>query len=139
MASRIVLIALLLASFAAFAAEQAPNMTSNMVAVKELCQKLTEYQPAEGVEYKPGQDVVNGKKVVPADLDGGSPQIQMNDTINLNIGTERPEQLNLPANVPYTAYLNIGQVTVKKDGSVYFNGKRISQAQAQYLCKDQAK
>jgi len=103
------------------------------VTTEKLCQELTAYQPSDDVNYEPGKDI-RGHDVVPADVDN-SAQIEMLETIDLAITVDQAAQLGLPTNVPYKAEAYIGAVSVKKDGSVYFNGKRISETQIQVLCK----
>lgn len=125
MGARIILAAVLLLPVTAFAAEP-PNIT-------DLCQELVEYQPAADVEYQPGVDV-NGESVVPADLNGGT-QIQLPEATRVFITVEQAQQLNIPSNTPYKPTAILGEVSVQKNGDVYFNGKRVSQPQLQVLCQ----
>lgn len=98
----------------------------------ELCRQLTTYEQAPGVGYTAGVDV-HGREVAPADLDGGS-TINMPDTIDLAITVDQAQKLGLPNNLPYKPEAYIGNVTVTKQGTVYFNNKRISEPQLQALC-----
>jgi len=104
----------------------------DVVTVDKLCRELPNYQPSADVTYTPNKDV-HGRDVAPADLDGGSNQIGLGESIKLAITYDQAQQLHLP-NVPYTPQMYIGNAEIKKDGSVFFNGKRLSQAQTQFLC-----
>ncbi len=110
-----------------------PN--TQTVTTQKLCRELTAYQPSADVEYKAGSDV-RGRSVAPADLnDDGAAPIQMPEIIDMAITVEQATQLGLPANIPYRPQAYIGNVSVMKDGTVYFNNKRISQTQIQTLCE----
>jgi hypothetical protein len=113
---------------AAFAADGKP------LSVKELCQRMVNVQSNGDADYVPNKDV-HGNDVAPADLDGGAPQVNLSDNMTVEIGADKLRQLNLPGSA-YTPYMSFGQVTVKKDGSVYFNGQRLTQPQTQSLCND---
>jgi len=62
---------------------------------RENCALLTRHIPRADVEYQPGQDVVNGKKVVPADLNG-TPQIQVSENFDIPITVEIANRLGIP-------------------------------------------
>ncbi len=127
MVARLFLALCVLLSFPALA-EDVPN-------IKQACQDLVPYQPSDDVEYKPGVDV-NGNEVAPADLDSGVQPLKIPETMHLAITVDQAQKLGLPANIPYKAEAMIGDVTVNKNGDVYFNGQRISQPQLQVLCKE---
>ncbi|MHB1206148.1 MAG: hypothetical protein ACYCZX_11295 [Rhodospirillaceae bacterium] len=71
---------------AAQAAESVPLSVAD-------CQRLVRHQPRADVEYKPGVDV-HGKAVVPADLGGGY-QMQLPETIDIQIGIDLADRLAL--------------------------------------------
>jgi hypothetical protein len=123
---KIILLLCLLVPFHAYA--------DDPLSVKQLCAKMADLQTGGDVDYVPNKDV-HGRKVAPADLDG-TPEVKLSDTVTVAIGTDQLQQLNLPSNIPYTPYMNLGNVTIKKDGSVYFNGQRLTQPQRQELCSD---
>jgi hypothetical protein len=125
---KIILLLCLLVPFHAYADDKP-------LSVKQLCAKMADLQSNGDADYVPNKDV-HGRAVAPADLDSGSPPVNLSDTVTVAIGTDTLRQLNLPSNIPYTPYTNLGNVTVKKDGSVYFNGQRLTQPQRQGLCND---
>ena len=125
----ITVLSFLVLSFAAFAAP--PTVTT-----EKLCQELVPYQPSAGVNYEGGKDV-HGRPVVSADVDNTT-QIEIPETIDLAITVDQAAQLGLPTTIPYKPEAYIGSVTVTKDGTVYFNNKRISETQIQVLCKKPA-
>lgn len=128
MVARIILAIGLLFPLVAHAADRKPN-------VDDLCRRLTHVQHSGDAEYTPGTDV-HGRKVVGANVDDGQPEVRLGDTITVQLGSNDFNQLNLPnKNVPYQPYMDLGEITVKKDGSVYFNGQRLTQPQVQGLCK----
>ena len=51
---------------------------------EQSCAQLTRHVPRADVEYRPGTDVVNGKKVVPADLND-TPPIKVPENITIAI------------------------------------------------------
>lgn len=129
MVTRIIILLVLFSPFAAFAAEKKPN-------VGDLCRRLTHVQDSGDVAYVPGKDV-HGREVVGANVEEGEPEVRLGDNITIQLGSNDFQQLNLPNNgVPYNPYMDLGEITVKKDGSVYFNGQRLTQPQVQGLCKD---
>ena len=130
MVSRLIALFLFLIAGAAYA-DDAPN-------IKQACQDLVAYQSNDDVEYKPGTDVdADGNPIAPADLDTGMEPLKIPETIHVAITVDQAQKLGLPANIPYRAEAMIGDVTVNKNGDVYFNGQRISQPQLQVLCKEE--
>lgn len=107
-------------------------VAQDRVTVEQLCRELPNYQPEASVEYQPNKDV-HGNDVAPADLDGGNNQIKLGDSIKLAITYDQAQQLNIPG-VPYTPQMYVGNAEIKQDGSVYFNGQRLTQPQVQFLC-----
>lgn len=132
MVTRIALLLALLLPVTGFAAEaKKPTAT-------ELCRRLTNVQNTGDADYKPGKDV-HGRSVAGANVEEGEPEVRLSDDITVQLGSNDFQQLNLPTpgNFPsYTPYMDLGEITVRKDGSVYFNGQRLSQPQVQSLCKD---
>lgn len=57
------------------------------------CQKLVAHTPSDDVTFKPGVGA-GGKKVAPADLDGGY-QLSIPETIDLQIGVDLADRLAL--------------------------------------------
>jgi hypothetical protein len=88
------------------------------------CRWLVRHQPAPDVAYQPGVDV-HGKKVAPADLDGGYPQIKVPDEVTFEVTTELKEYLAGAAAGRFAGEAVLGRVTVKGD-KVYFNGQLLA-------------
>jgi hypothetical protein len=98
----------------------------------EDCRALTRHVPAKDVEYKAGVDV-RGRKVAPADLDSGYPNM-VPDEVTLDIGIDLADRLGrrrarevarppITANrplLPYTATASIGKLTVRGN-DVFWN------------------
>jgi len=114
-----------LAGFFVLAAAGAGAQT--ITVTEQTCAQLTRHIPRADVEYRPGEDVVNGKKVVPADLDA-TPQIKVPESFTIPITVEIAHRLGIPA-FPDPAHpeldvfkpeVNIGTVTYR-DGRMYFN------------------
>lgn len=127
-------IALLMSSLISTAYAAEPRSPS----VKQLCDRLTNVQHSGDVDYVPNKDVY-GRKVISANVEEGEPEVRLSDDITIQLGSNDFQQLNLPTNgnLPaYQPYMNLGEIQVKKDGSVYFNGQRLTQPQTQSLCKN---
>ncbi len=109
---------LMVFSVSALAAEK-------IVISDKTCKKILARQAAQSAEYKPGVDV-HGNKVVAADLDDPT-RIKMPDEITFDISPKIYELLGreAPKGLEDTAF-TLGQVTVKKNGVVTFNGKRLN-------------
>ena len=125
---KLLLVGLLVLPLTAYAADKKP------LTVKQLCDRMVDVQTGNDVAYDGSKDV-HGRDVAPADMDGGTPQVGLSDNVTVSIGTNDLQQLNLPGSA-YTPYMNFGDATIKKDGSVYFNGQRLTQPQIQSLCND---
>ncbi|MDB5477974.1 MAG: hypothetical protein JWM96_469 [Alphaproteobacteria bacterium] len=123
----IFLLLILLSPVTAFAAAEKPP-----VSIERLCRELPNFQKSPDVDYIPGKDVY-WRDVAPADVDA-TPQIEMNENITVNISAFQAQQLGLPNTIGYTPETYLGQATIKKDGSVFFNGQRLTQPQMQFLC-----
>lgn len=119
----------------------ASAFADTVIVTREGCAALQRYVPSADVEYKPGTDVVNGKPVPPADLDGGAPLLAMPDEIVISITALLQQKFGIPADSTlYKPEAYIGTVTVQPDGRAYFNGKPL-QNDAAYelalLCQKQ--
>ncbi len=108
---------------------------------KADCSRLARHVPSADTAYRPGVDV-HGKPVVPADL-GGTPQIKLPEEINIAITVEIQDRFGIPANSTlFDPDAYIGNVTVKKDGSTYFNGQPLGSEEQRalaHLCQRQVK
>jgi hypothetical protein len=107
------------------------------------CKKLVAHTPNDDVTYKPGVDV-RGKKVAPADLDGGY-QMELPESIDLQIGVDLADRLALrdarkqaqsgsaPTTrkvLPAEGYAPVGTLSIRGN-EAYWNGKLLaSQDQA---------
>jgi hypothetical protein len=87
---------------------------------RESCALLTRHTPGPDVEYRPGQDVVNGKKVVPADLNA-APPIVVPESFEIPITVDVIKFLGLTVTPElYRPEAVIGIVSYQ-DGRFYFN------------------
>jgi hypothetical protein len=93
-----------------------------VIVTREACAALQRYVPSADVEYKPRTDVIDGKPVAPADLDGGVAPFKLPDTIDIVISVELQNRLGIPVDPAlYKPETFLGDVTVKPDGRAYFN------------------
>ena len=124
-----------LAAFLAFAAARADAQTIKVT--RETCAQLTTHVPDADVEYRPGQDVVDGEKVVPADLNA-TPQIRMPDSFVIPIGVDVVKALGLHI-APELDRPDLAVGTVSyRDGRFYFNDQPLqddSEATLAALCQ----
>lgn len=131
------LLLIVLSPFAALAQDAAKNHGDPARNIQSLCQELTTYHGDGSADYVAGKDVY-GRKVAPADLDadgiGNHVQVEPKYPLKIAITFDQAQQFNLLPDVGYTPRMFIGMVELHKDGSVYFDGKRISQPQVQFLC-----
>ncbi len=97
---------------------------------KKDCARIVDHAPSADVAYKPGTDAY-GRKVVPADLGGGSP-IKLPKEITIDIGIDLEEKYGLGAGGDYTGTANIGKVKVK-NGRVTFNGQPLGNREQQAI------
>lgn len=107
--------------------------------IRKLCRELVAYQPdpSADVDYVPGKDV-RGKAVVPANLDGADQNIDLQYPLQIAITLDQAKQFNLSPDTEntYTPRMFVGMIELHKDGSVYFDGKRLTQPQVQFLCTE---
>lgn len=120
------------APMASFAADKDIPNKNPAVSIEKMCQQLTTHHPDGSVDYVPGKDAY-WRDVVPADLDGGQ-KFELEYPLQIAITLDQAKQFNLLPNATYTPQMFVGMVEVRKDGSVYFNNKRLSQPQVQFLC-----
>ena len=114
-----------------------PAGAQTITITQQSCAQLTRYTPSADVEYRPGQDVVNGKKVVPADL-ADTPPIKVPENFDVFITVEIAKSLGIPT-VPnlYKPEAYIGTVSYI-DGRFYFNGQPLqsdAEATLSELCQ----
>ncbi len=132
-------LAMALVTVPAMAAQNGAGRTVTIS--KADCSRLTRHVPSPDTAYRPGVDV-HGTPVVPADL-GGAPQIKLPEDINIAITVEIQDRFGIPATSSlFDPDAYIGNVTVKKDGSTYFNGQPLGgeeQRALAHLCQRQAK
>lgn len=102
---------------------------------REGCAALQRYVPAPDVNYKPGVDV-NGNAVAPADLDGGTPPLEMPSDITISITSLLQQKFGIPVDPnSYKPEAYIGTVTVNADGRAYFNGQPLQDDAAYELAQ----
>ena len=114
-----------------------PAGAQTITITQQSCAQLTRYTPSADVEYRPGQDVVNGRKVVPADLND-TPPIKVPENFDVTITVEIERRLGIPT-IPglYKPEANIGTVSYV-DGRFYFNGQPLqndAEATLSELCQ----
>lgn len=99
------------------------SFADTVTITREGCAVLQRYVPAPDVNYTPGVDV-NGNAVAPADLDGGTPPLEMPSEITIAITSLLQSRFGIPTDPnSYKPEAYIGSVTVKPDGRAYFNGQ----------------
>jgi hypothetical protein len=126
-----------LAAFLMAAGTAATAAAQTVTVTRETCAQLTRYVPSADVEYRPGQDVVNGEKVVPADLPG-APQIKMPEsfTIPINVNVVKALGLNIKPELDQPD-LPVGTISYR-DGRFYFNDQPLqddAEAELSALCQ----
>jgi hypothetical protein len=125
------MIAAVMAVYATGSSGRAQTVT----VTREGCAALQQYVPTPDVEYKPGTDVVNGERVVPADLDG-VPPLTISGDIHVVISVELQKRLGIPANPnDYKPEAFLGDVRVTPDGRAYFNGQPLQNDAAYELAQ----
>lgn len=135
----LLLAAVLPVSVAAAMNGQGASVTTQAAPIRDitdLCQQLVTYQPDGSAEYVAGVDAY-GRAVVPAS--GDAPDMAVLEPqwpLRIGITLDQARQFNLPpsARKSYTAEMFVGFVELHKDGSVTYNGKRLSSAQTMFLC-----
>ena len=105
------------------------------------CKRLLLKQASISADYVPGVDV-RGKKVKSADLPDPN-KITLPDELTFDISPKIYKMLGTtpPTGLEDTA-VTVGTVTVKKNGGIYFNGKRLNRRTKKEmvkLCKEQQK
>jgi hypothetical protein len=113
----------------------APALGDAVKVSKTDCSKLVKHQAAANVEYKPGVDV-HGRKVAPADLDGGV-QLKLPEEITIDIGMDLVKKYGISGASPnlYTAEATkMGVVTVK-NGKATFNGQSLTSSEQDALAE----
>lgn len=101
----------------------------------DLCRYAVDHKPDADVNYTPGTDQF-GRDVVPADLDGGAAPVKIPDNIRVAITVNQAAQLGLNSGVNYAPEAFIGTAEITPDGTVLFNGERISKQRINALCND---
>ena len=115
------ILALLAVVLAAAAAAPAGAETATVVITKADCARLVKHVPAPDVAYREGVDVY-GRRVVPADLDGGS-KIAVPEEIFVAVDVDLFDRFGIPPNgVSYDADAIIGIVRYADDRFT-FNGQ----------------
>lgn len=106
----------------ALSAAMAEETTSKLTVSREDCRRIVKHLPAPDVAYKPGFDA-HGRKVVPADLGGGSTW-QPPETITIDIAINLAEKYGIGAGGKFKGEAKIATVTVNtKTGEVMLDDK----------------
>ena len=112
----------------------AGNVYAQEPSFEVLCRTIPEYKKSvSGVEYQAGVDV-NGKSVVPADLNALDASIP--DIINIPINLDMAQRFarTMPTGVELKP--DVGMIGVHKDGRVTYNGQDISKQAYSVCAKD---
>ena len=98
----------------------------------EDCAQFVQHIPTSDVAYRPGVDVM-GRKVVPADLDGGV-TLDLPKEFSIPITVDLQKRLGIPVdpNQYQTQNFTVGTVTWK-DGQGFFNGQPLQSAESARL------
>jgi hypothetical protein len=122
------ILAFLLAGLAAM-----PAAAQNIYMDGVDCQRLTvTHVPAPDVAYKPGVDA-QGRKVAPADLNGGGAQITVPDRITFDVAVDL-RRFGIPSTSPlFQPNLPLGKVTVERDGRAFYNGQPLQSPEIEAL------
>ena len=98
----------------------------------EDCARFVRHVPAADVAYRPGVDV-RGRKVVPADVDGGV-KLALPEEFIIPINVDLQKRLGIPADPTQfqTKHFTVGTVTWK-EGQGYFNGQPLQSEEAARL------
>ena len=100
------------------------------------CARLVAHVPGPDVAYQPGVDVY-GREVAPADL-GGTPRIELPETILIDIEVDLLQRFGIPASPAlYDPDAEVGEVAYR-DGRFTFNGQPLQdEAQAELAARCQ--
>ncbi len=100
------------------------------------CARLVAHVPGPDVAYEPGVDVY-GREVAPADL-GGTPRIELPETILIDIEIDLLQRFGIPASPAlYDPDAEVGEVAYR-DGRFTFNGQPLQdEAQAELAVRCQ--
>lgn len=95
------------------------------------CRMITRHVPDADVTYRPGQDVVNGAPVAPADLEGSASPITVPQNFDIEIDAVPGGPANSPGQAPplYEPRAKIGRVQVRDlegDTALDFNGQPLT-------------
>jgi hypothetical protein len=91
------------------------------------CRIVERHVPDVDVTYQPGKDIVAGKPVMPADLDGGAAAITVPQQFDIEIDAPLGQDASGAQQQPmYRPNAKIGKVTVSDlegDTAITFNGQ----------------
>ena len=100
---------------------------------RQDCTRVVRHVPAPDVAYRPGVDV-RGRKVAPADLDGGF-KVTPPKEFDIPITVDLQDRLGIPANPTlFQAEAEVGKITYK-DGKAWFNGQPLATEKTAALAK----
>lgn len=112
--------------------------TPTLVVTEEQCRQVVGHRPAADVAYQPGVDVY-GRKVAPAEVDGGANRIDLPEEFDIAIGVDIQNRRGVDqSGRPFEATLPVGTVTVKGD-RFFFNGKEFgsdARLRLEQACRD---
>ena len=97
------------------------------------CARLVQHVPAPDVAYRPGVDA-RGRPVAPADLPGTT-RIEVPDPITFDVAVDlRPFGL-APNSLLFEPHVDLGRITIERDGRAYFNGQPLQNADTDALAQ----
>ncbi|MCK9994338.1 MAG: hypothetical protein Dbin4_02858 [Alphaproteobacteria bacterium] len=96
------------------------------------CRVIERHIPDADVAYRPGQDVVAGKPVAPADLEGSASPVTVPQNFEIEVDADLGASVAGPRSNPlYNPNAKIGRVQVGEmegDTSIQFNGQPLYKA-----------
>jgi hypothetical protein len=130
------------AAFVAVASASSHAAERTIAIARSDCELAVRYVPPPGVAYQPGVDV-NGRPVVPADLDDEH-RLKLRESIPVIISDDLRKQFGLPDDSPLfdaNAFAGIVELRIR-DRRLTFNGVELSDREASALaamCRDATK
>jgi hypothetical protein len=115
------------------AAEGASESGKQLALSRAACQQLIEHVPDDDVVYLPGK-TVDGRDVVPADLDDGR-RIELPNVIPILISKDLQDEFHLPFGSPlFDANAGIGLLVYDRASGVFtFNGAALDDPEQRLL------
>lgn len=115
-------------------APAAVTADGDLVVDVSLCRTLVSHTPRDDVNYHPGQDVVNGKVVPPADVsDNGDLNFLKTQTIEIPLTVDVARRLNI-SHPGVEMETRLPPLQLRPDGRVFWQGRDLT-TQTVDLCE----